>query len=108
MDISNAFRFACTTVTCSVVHRFLQYVLLCTNDRSAIHIARNLVFDKENMHIEGDCNFLQEKIQDGAIVTYHVKSVPQLTDSLSEAFCNSLCIVIRDEFHAIDIRKPNI
>ena len=108
MDILNAFYYACTTLTRSVVHRLLQYILLCTNDRSAIRIARNFVFDEENMHIEGDCTFLRQKIQDGAIVTNHVKSVQQLTDSLSEAFRNSLCIFVRDKFHAIDIRKPNV
>ena len=78
------------------------------NDRSAIHLAGNLVFDEENKYIEGDCNFLWQKIQDGAIITYHVKSVQQLTDSLPVAFSNSLCISVRDKFDPIGIYKLNI
>ena len=41
------------------------------------------MFDDENKYIEGHSNFLQEKIQDEAIITYRVKSVEQLTDSRS-------------------------
>ena len=66
------------------------------------------MFDEENKYIEGDCNFLREKIQDGAIITYHVKSDEQLTDSLSKAFRYSLSISVRDEFGSIDIYKPNV
>ena len=66
------------------------------------------MFGEENKYIEVDCNFLREKIQDGAIITYHVKSDEQLTDSLSKAFSNSLSISVRDEFGSIDIYKPNV
>ena len=66
------------------------------------------MFDEENKYIEGDCNFFWEKMQDGAIITYHVTSIRQLTDSLSEAFSNSLHISVRDEFDEIDIHKSNV
>ena len=108
MDISNAFCCAWNSVTRSVVRRLLQYVLLCMDDRSATHLARIIVFYEENKYIEGDCTFLREKIQDGAIITYHIKSVQQLTDSLSEAFCNSFCVFVRDEFDTVGIHKLNV
>ena len=64
--------------------------------------------DEEDKYIAGYCNLLRVKIQHGAIMTYHVKSVEQLTDSLSKAFSNSLCISVRDEFGSIDIHKPTV
>ena len=66
------------------------------------------MFDEENKYIEGDGNFLREKIQNGAIITYHVKSDEQLTDSLSKAISNPLSFSVRDEFGSIDIYKPNV
>ena len=66
------------------------------------------MFDEEKKYIEGVCNFLREKIQDGAIITYHVKSDEQLTDSPSKAISNSLSIFVRDEFCSIDIYRPNV
>ena len=87
------------------MHKLLPYILPCMNDQSAIHMSRNFVFDDENKYIEGDSNFLQEKMQDEAIITYRVKSVEQLTDSRSQAFSNSLCISGNDEFCPIHIHK---
>ena len=66
------------------------------------------MFDEENKYIEGDGNFFREKIQDGAIITYHVKCDEQLTDSLSKAISNPLSFSVRDEFGSIDIYKPNV
>ena len=66
------------------------------------------MFDKENKYIVNDCNFFREKMQDGAIITYHVMSIRQLTDSFSEAFSHPFYISVHDEFDAIDIHKPNV
>ena len=66
------------------------------------------MFDAENKYIEGDCNFFWEKMQDWAIIMYHVKSIRQLTDFLSEACSNLLYISVRNEFDVIDIHKRNV
>ena len=65
------------------------------------------MFHEETRHIEGDWNFVRDKIKGGAIITYHVNSDEQLTDSFSKAFTNSLCISEHDVFGSIVIHKPN-
>ena len=108
MDLYNALRCAGTTITHSVALRLFQRILLCTDSQSAIHIVRNLEFHEETKHIEGDRSLLREKIQRGVIITYHVKSDEQLTDSHSKAFNNSLCVFECDGFCSIDTHMRNI
>ena len=85
-----------------------MYSLLRVNNQSTIRISRNLVFLEETKHIESYYDFHQEKLKDGAIITYYVKSDEQLTRSPSKAFTNSLRISLCDEFGSNDIHKPNV
>ena len=108
MDVPNAFCYAWKTVKHSVVHRLLMYSLLRLNNQSTICIARNSMLLEETKHIESYYDFHREKIKDGAIITYYVKSDEQLTRSPSKAFTNSLRISLCDEFGSNDILKPNV
>lgn len=68
--------------------------LWCDN-QTIIYIANNPIFNEKIKHIEVDCYFVREKLEDSTICTLHVKSGNQIenvfTKVLPRIHMNYIC-----------------
>ena len=66
------------------VHHTQPAYLYC-DSKATLYIAANPVYHERTKHVEVDCHFIREKIQDGVIKTFHIPTRHQIADFFTKA-----------------------
>ena len=87
-----------------VLHQ--EPALLYYDNKTALHIVANIVFHEWTRHIEMDCHYIRDKIQDGSVTTRFVNSAHQLADVLTKALGKEVFTPMIRKLGVQDIHSP--
>ena len=64
---------------------YMQPAFLYYDRKAALYVAANPMYHERTKHVEVDCHFIREKIQDGVIKNFHIPTRHQIADFFTKA-----------------------